>query len=140
MPIQNYSLYPIDASLIILNSLISLNVTMYPSNIDCTWSLDVYPMDGRSIPLNGRPTDSVFGLYDQDQNSTVEQLNISTLDNWSNGTGKFTIGITGAWYGDPDIGCQGYGIIFICFNNPSNILINLFFFIYNHFIMVFSFL
>jgi hypothetical protein len=117
MPIQNYSLYPLDVSLLIPTAIISLNVTIYPSNVDCSWSLDVFPMDGRSIPLSGRPDTSVFGLYDQDQNVTATESAISTLDYWSNGTGKFTIGITGSWYGYGDVGCQANGIITICFNH-----------------------
>jgi len=121
MPIQNYSLYPIDASLIVLTAIISLNVSIYPSNIDCSWSLDIFPMDGRSIPLTGRPTNSVFGLYDQNQNLTAEVLNISTLNYLSNGTGKFLIAITGAWYGYGDILCLANGIINICFYNSFQI-------------------
>jgi hypothetical protein len=121
MPIQNYSLYPIDASVIVLTSTISLNVSIYPSNDDCSWSLDVYPMDGRSIPSSGRPTDSVFGLYDQNQNVIVEESNIGNLDYLSNGTGKSTIGVTGSWYGYGDIGCQANGIINICFYSPFQI-------------------
>ncbi len=117
MSIQNYSLYPIDASLIVLTAIISLKVSIYPSNTDCSWSLDIFPMDGRSIPSTGRPTNSVFGLDDRAQNVTIEELNFTTLDYWSNGTGKFIIGITGAWYGYGDTGCQANGIINLCFSS-----------------------
>lgn len=117
MPIQNYSLYSIDASLLILSALVSINVTMHPSNIDCTWSLDIFPMDGRPIPFSGRPTNSVFGFYDQNQSPSIEELNVSSLDYWTNGTGKFLVGITGAWYGSGNIGCQGYGKLKLCFSH-----------------------
>jgi hypothetical protein len=118
MPIQNYSFYSFDAGLLISNALISLDITIYPPDIGCTWSLDVYPINDTDIPLTGRPIDSRFGLYDQIQGVNIQQSNVSTLDYWSDGTGKFLVGITGAWYGTADIGCQGYGLINICFSHP----------------------
>lgn len=117
MPIQNYSLYTIDASLLIPTALIYIKIMIYPSITDCAWSLDIFPMDGRPIPTNERPTTSVFGYYDQSQNANIEKLNVSTLAFWGAGTGKFLMGITGAWYGQGNIDCQGYGKIKICFSN-----------------------
>lgn len=77
-------------------------------------------MDGRIIPFNGRPTTSVYGLYDQSQDVTIEQSTIITTDQWTNGTGKFAVGFTGAWYGTANDGCQGYGKMTICFSSSTN--------------------
>lgn len=118
MPIQNYSLYSIDASLLMSNTLIYIKVALYPSVIDCTWSLNIFPMDDTLIPTSGRPSNSLFGYYDQSQNIILEKSNVSTLAFLGGGTGKFIIGITGAWYGSGDVGCQGYGKIKICFSHP----------------------
>ncbi|UJR13137.1 hypothetical protein I4U23_000161 [Adineta vaga] len=116
--LQNFTLYTIDATLIIPEAIISLNITINPPNVGCTWSLDIFPMDGRIIPTSGRTKNSAFGRYDLDQDSTVQYRNAGSLKDWSAGTGKFIVGITGAWYGTASIGCKGNGTMTLCFSHP----------------------
>ena len=116
-PLQNFTRYPIDASLLIPEAVIYLNITMYPPNVGCTWSLDIFPMDGRVLPTSGEKTNSVFGRYDLDQDSTVEYRNAGKLKDWGAGTGKFIVGFTGAWYGTAGIGCKGNGTMTLCFSH-----------------------
>jgi hypothetical protein len=90
---------------------------VFGPNLGCTWSLDVFPMDARTIPMSGLPTGlSVFGLYDQVQDSAVHCPNVSTVEYWGGGTEKFAVGITGAWYGGAGVGCTGVGEMIICFS------------------------
>jgi len=116
-PLQNYKLYVIDATILAPNTSISLDISIFGPNLGCDWSLDVFPMDGRTIPMTGSPTGpSVFGLYDQLQGATVYRSYVSTVNDWSAGTGKFAIGITGAWFGRAGIGCRGAGKLFLYFS------------------------
>ncbi|CAF1433671.1 unnamed protein product [Adineta steineri] len=120
-PFFNYSQYRIDASSFSPETLITLKITIYPPNIGCTWSFDVYPMDGRIIPISDNITGSVFSHYDQEQDSTVEFRNIGILKDWGAGTGKFIVAIEGAWYGTAGVGCKGYGIMTVCFSSQKKL-------------------
>ncbi|CAF0859622.1 unnamed protein product [Adineta steineri] len=120
-PFFGYSQYRIDASSFSPETLITLKITIYPPNIGCTWSFDVYPMDGRIIPISEHIAGSVFSHYDLKQDSTVEFRNIGILKDWGAETGKFIVAIDGAWYGTAGVGCKGYGLMTVCFSSPGKL-------------------
>jgi hypothetical protein len=114
---ENYTLYVFDATLLTPNTSISFDIMIFGPDMGCTWSLDVFPMDGRTIPISGRPTGlTVFGLYDEFQGTTIYRPNMSTVEKWVAGTGKFVVGISGAWYGSAGVGCRGAGNLVLCFS------------------------
>ncbi|CAF1420646.1 unnamed protein product, partial [Didymodactylos carnosus] len=97
-------------------------------DLGCTWSLDVFPLDGRAIPWIGRPTGiTVFGLYDQAQGSTVHWPKVNTVEQWGSGTGKFVVGITGSWLGSTDMDCRAFqarfGDIFQFWLCPTRVIV-----------------
>ena len=59
-------------------------------------------MDGRTIPISGRPIGlTVFGLYDETQDSNIYRPDVSTVEYWGAETGKFAVGYYWSlvWFG-----------------------------------------